>query len=94
MDYIISDGFKRGYYEWRIPEINFQGFIINREIRQRFLIMELENKEKEIIKGGGLWGYLYLLRMLKLLLKGLIINLLKIIIIILLTGINIALLMG
>ncbi|MEO0090119.1 MAG: hypothetical protein ABIK77_03520 [candidate division WOR-3 bacterium] len=61
---------------------------------QRFLIMELENKEKEIIKGGGLWGYLYLLRMLKLLLKGLIINLLRIIIIILLTGINIALLMG
>ncbi|MEO0117635.1 MAG: hypothetical protein ABIK66_00715 [candidate division WOR-3 bacterium] len=56
--------------------------------------MELENKGKEIIKGGGLWGYLYSLGMLKLLLKGLTINLLRIIIIILLTGINIDLLMG
>jgi len=48
--------FKRGYYEWRIPEINFQGFIINREIRQRFLIMGLGNKEDKNIEGGGLSG--------------------------------------
>ena len=56
LDYIISDGFKRSYYEWRIPEINFQGFIINREIRQRFLIMGLGNKEDKNIEGGGLSG--------------------------------------